>query len=365
MTPVTPAIPTGEPGDPPLLIPHAVFRVARRQIADAIASPRPPLFINIVGGAGTGKSTLLDLVEADALAEFRPAMAADARFKALGRADVPAPTSGRFSWHVFADTAASAFEVPARSLAIAGGARTGGLGVVGRQARNGTEALVDAAADIRLRKGRRLLLDEGGHLGVMADQKRADVNFDAFKQFAVQAGITLVIAGTYDLLKLPQASAQLGRRSVNVHLRPYALADKRDKAAFRSVAESLAAEIGDPDPIDDEWLAELHAGSAGCVGLLVDWLLNGAHLHASRGRGDLRATIRAGAWPPTYLAQVREELAYGAWALGEGQAVPQTAEAGESPVRAPWQAPVTRNGQHLKPGEARPRRMRVPKKAAA
>ncbi len=343
------------------LIHHPILEQARLEIEDYLTSPRPPEMIVVVGGAGSGKSTLLELVYAAAMAEAAPAMVADARIVPVGRGRVPAPTSGRMNWHPFANEAAEAFRVPARGLAVPGSARAAGIGLVGRQARNATEALADAGSDIRLRQGRILLLDEGNHLGVMAEQKRADVHFDALKAFVADAGIHLVLFGTYDLLKLPHASAQLGRRTEIVHLPPYDLASDRDRGAFTRVVQTLAAHIGDAEPIDDEWLAELHEGSAGCVGLLVDWLLRAAHVHARRGRGSVRATIRAKGWDPNFLEEARDELATGAAML---TATPHRAlraqEEAPAPPRGARLAPVTRNGQELKVGELRPRRLAVP-----
>ncbi len=343
------------------LIPHPVLEQARLEIEDLLSSPRPPQMIAVVGGAGSGKSTLLDLAHAAALAEAAPAMIADARIVPVGRGEVPAPTSGRMSWHPLANEAAQAFRVPARGLAVPGSARAAGIGFVGRQARNATEALADAASDIRLREGRILFLDEGNHLAVMADQKRADVQFDVLKGFVADAGIRLVLFGTYNLLRLAHASAQLGRRTAIVHLRPYDLASTRDRRAFRMVAETLAREIGDEEPIDDTWLEELHEGSAGCVGLLVDWLLRAAHVHRRRGRGSVRATIRAKAWDPVFLEEVYDELATGATMLAaHPRRAARTEEATLPAPRRVRQAPVTRNGQRLKVGEPRPRRLPVP-----
>lgn len=344
-----------------LFIRHPVLEEVRLRVIDALTSPRPAPIIAVVGGAGTGKSTLLDLLHGEALAAEADAMAADPRILPVARGSVPAPTSGRFDWHAFADEVGRAFRMPARDLAVANGAPVGRR-VRGRQARNAAEALADAAADVRLRGGRLLFLDEAGHLGVMADQKRSDVQFDALKDFATEAGIRLVLFGTYDVLKLPHASAQLGRRTVVAHLRPYRFEVPRDRAAFRTVVETLAAELADPLPVEDDWLAELHAGAAGCIGLLVDWLLNGAHVWRERGaRGPLRAAVRAGAWPAPFLAQVRAELVRGAAILGEAgppPARPVAATPAPSPRRGHVR-PLTANGQRLKPGEARPRRLPV------
>jgi hypothetical protein len=167
--------------------------------------------------------------------------------------------------------------------------------------------------------------------------------------------------GTHDLLKLPHASAQLGRRTVVAHLRPYDLGAERDRTAFRTIAETLACSIGDPLPIDDGWLGELHAGSAGCVGLLVDWLLHAGHVHGRRGgRGSVRATVRAVRLSGPYVAEVQAELALGA-AMIAGTPAGEPVLIGAHGVatrRGKYKGSVTSNGQKLKPGELRPRRVR-------
>jgi hypothetical protein len=82
-----------------------------------------------------------------------------------------------------------------------------------------------------------------------------------------------VLAGTYDLLAFRNLSAQLSRRSVDVHFPRYRATDKQEVRAFKSIVQAFQRHLPLEEPPDlvGQW-KYMYARAIGCVGVLNDWL---------------------------------------------------------------------------------------------
>jgi hypothetical protein len=82
-----------------------------------------------------------------------------------------------------------------------------------------------------------------------------------------------VLIGTYELLGLTNLSAQLSRRSVEIHCGRYCATLDKDRLAFKSVLLTFQRHLPVSEEPDLVGLWErLYEGSLGCVGVLKSWL---------------------------------------------------------------------------------------------
>jgi hypothetical protein len=82
-----------------------------------------------------------------------------------------------------------------------------------------------------------------------------------------------VLAGTYDLLVFRNLSAQLSRRSIDVHFPRYRATDKQEREAFQKVLLTFQRHLPleEPPELVHQW-KYCYARTIGCVGMLKDWL---------------------------------------------------------------------------------------------
>jgi hypothetical protein len=83
-----------------------------------------------------------------------------------------------------------------------------------------------------------------------------------------------VLFGTYELLAFRNLSAQLSRRSVDIHFPRYRADDPKDREMFLNVVRSFEQQLplSQPPDLVRDW-EYLYERSIGCVGVLKDWLV--------------------------------------------------------------------------------------------
>src|SRR5207253_7546330 len=79
------------------------------------------------------------------------------------------------------------------------------------------------------------LIDEAQHLKRLASGRRLLDQMDTLKSLAALTGTVHVLVGTYELLGLTNLSAQLSRRSIEIHFGRYRAELHDDRLAFKSV----------------------------------------------------------------------------------------------------------------------------------
>lgn len=160
-----------------------------------------------------------------------------------------------------------------------------------------------------------MLIDEAQHFTKMASGRRLSDQLDCLKSLASLTGCVHVLIGTYELLPCRNLSAQLSRRSIDMHFRRYRADDADDAIAFQRVIYSfqrhlpLAQEPG----LWRDW-EFCYARSMGCVGILKDWFTRA-----------LAAVLEQGA--PTLT---RADLEHHAWSLDQCEKMAQDTLEGES-----------------------------------
>jgi hypothetical protein len=144
---------------------------------------------------------------------------------------------------------------------------------------------------LQYRRPRVVLVDEAQHLAKMASGRRLLDQLDVIKSIANRTGTVHALFGTYDLLAFRNLSAQLSRRSVDVHFCRYRVDNAEDRKTFLNVLCSFERQMPLPEP--PELVANwefLYERSIGCVGVLKEWLVR--TLAAALGRGSAKLTLR-------------------------------------------------------------------------
>jgi hypothetical protein len=256
---------------------HPKLREANDDLSDAIREAIPGSLILVCGPTGAGKTTLRLRTEQRITTEMLKELEADpGRFAVVG-IDAISPNSGNFNWKEFYKSVLKKLDEPCINYKIKSPARKGADRTYARLVTNpltaGTELREAAEEAIKHRRPAALLVDEARHLAKMSSGRKLQDQLDSIKSLANSTEIPIVLIGTYELLTLRNLSAQLSRRSVDVHFRRYR-ADRNDELkAFKNVLWSFQNHLPlheQPDLIG-EW-DYFYERSVGCVGVLKVWL---------------------------------------------------------------------------------------------
>jgi hypothetical protein len=125
---------------------------------------------------------------------------------------------------------------------------------------------------LKHRKPYAILIDEAEHIAKAARGSKLLDQLDHLKSLAIMSQVVHVLVGTYDLMVFRNLSAQLSRRSIDVHFSRYQATNEADVRAFKSVLWSFQRNL----PLEEEpdllqhW-KYCYERTIGCVGVLKDW----------------------------------------------------------------------------------------------
>ncbi|MGL6339623.1 MAG: ATP-binding protein, partial [Waterburya sp.] len=116
-------------------------------------------------------------------------------------------------------------------------------------------------------------VDEAQHLGKMSSGQKLQTQLDCLKSLANMTGVLHGLFGTYELLIFRDLSAQLSRRTIDIHFPRYKPNHPQDLKAFKSILFTFQRHLPlkqEPDLVG-RW-DYFYERSLGCVGILKDWL---------------------------------------------------------------------------------------------
>jgi AAA domain len=257
---------------------HPQLKEASDSLTSAINDAIPGSLILVCGPTGVGKTTLRLRTEQRITTDMLKELESDpGRFAVVGIEAVP-PDHGNFNWKDFYKRLLQQMDEPCIKHKIKPPTYMEG-GELQRRTNMGYTAagpeLRKVAEDVlKHRRPSALLIDEAQHLAKMSSGRKLQDQLDSIKSLASMCRIPIVLIGTYELLSFRNLSAQLSRRSVDVHFRRYR-ADRSDEIkAFKNVLWSFQNHLPlseEPDLISD-W-DYFYERSIGCIGVLKEWLL--------------------------------------------------------------------------------------------
>src|SRR6266436_1866125 len=259
------------------VVAHQRLKEVHATLLHAIRHPAGASLILVFGPTGVGKTTLRQRIERQLLED---AMTDPSLFPGhipVVAMEAASPDSGSFHWKDYYTRALLALDEPFIADKITYDVRDMHRDEQGRLVieRNLTIPDLRRALEKTLlyRQPRAFIVDEAQHFRKMVSGRRLLDQMDNLKSLAGMTNTVHVLVGTYELLGLTNLSAQLSRRSIEIHFGRYRAELHDDRLAFKSVVLTLQKHLplaSEPDLVSHSDYFYEHC--LGCTGMLKTWL---------------------------------------------------------------------------------------------
>jgi len=254
---------------------HPRLAQARDELMDAIDGAAPGSLVFVLGPTGVGKTTLRMKIEDLLVHQMAQALAADPGRLPFVSVEVVPPDSGRFRWRDYFRRVLAAMNEPLIGFKIPRGACAAPLADAPPSVLGNAELGFAVEQALRYRRPPVVFVDEAQHLARIASGRRLSDQLDVIKSIANRTETVHVLLGTYELLAFRNLSAQLSRRSIDLHFERYQADSAEDRQVFRSVLLTFQKQLpfatAESDLISEREF--LYERSVGCVGILKEWLM--------------------------------------------------------------------------------------------
>lgn len=257
---------------------HPVAKETFRDLGAALGATSSPQIIIFTGPTGVGKSTLAKAACNRLLQYYQARLASEPDFVPVVTINAVPPNGNGFSWKDFHIRLLSGQSEPLVNRKLLLLRQTSFLPDCGVEASALNHSTADAlrrSAEkyLRLRRTRLLIIDEAQHLLLVGGKQRLECQFECLKSLTIETGVTILLIGTYRLLDILDQSGQLTRRSQVVNYPRYDMRRKTDRTSFRQVLGNFERKLAVHIPTQLDAEADyFYRKSAGCVGILKDWL---------------------------------------------------------------------------------------------
>jgi hypothetical protein len=301
---------------------HPNLKEANNTLANAICESIPGSLIFVCGPAGVGKTTLRLRTEQRIMNQMLKDLESDPGRLAVIGVEAISPDVGNFNWKQFYTIVLEGLDEPCINYKVK-------LPVDDTNDHGRTHIRLRATSDLRQateqaikhRRPTSLLIDEAQHLAKMSSGRKLQDQLDSIKSLANRTGIPFVLLGTYELLPFRNLSAQLSRRSVDVHFRRYRADHNEELRSFKNVLWSFQNHLPlseTPDLLGD-W-DYFYERSVGCIGVLKDWLVRAfAKALQEGGRTLTRKHLETSALSISQLDKMLSEAIAGEALLDESK----------------------------------------------
>lgn len=301
------------------VVAHPHLKEAHQQLWQAIQRPAGASLIFVVGPTGVGKTTLRCRLEQQLWEAGQAIMEQDPGHIPVVGLEVAVADADSFRWRDYYQRALLALEEPMIQFKKL----PDHIQSQGAFRRDGNRSKVTAELRwaleqaLRYRRPAAFILDEAQHLKRITGGRRLLDQMDTLKSLANLTGTTHILIGTYGLLSFAQLSAQLDRRSYEIHFPRYHIDIPEEMLAFKRIILTFQRHLplaGEPDLVA---LAEYcYERCVGCVGVLKDWLTRALSAALEDGQATLtRTVLERQVLPTRKLLQMAREIREGEEAL--------------------------------------------------
>ena len=253
---------------------HPNLKTANEDLASAIREAIPGSLVFVCGPSGVGKTTLRLRTEQRITNELLTELNSDPGRLPVVAIEAISPEVGNFNWKQFYTIVLEGLDEPCANHKVKLPPDENDAEYVKQRIRATRDLRHATEQAIKYRKPASLLIDEAQHLAKMSSGRKLQDQLDSIKSLANRTKIPIVLLGTYELVPFRNLSAQLSRRSVDVHFRRYRADQMQDAKSFKNVLWSFQNHLPvheTPDLVGD-W-DYFYERSIGCVGVLKDWLV--------------------------------------------------------------------------------------------
>ena len=259
---------------------HPALKQADQAVWNALREPAGAALIFVVGPTGVGKTTLLTQIE-KRLLDLALSQGEQSRTSLPTlKLDAVSPALTQFKWGDYYQRALLLLQEPRVEYTVD---YRRPIPVLAKQIQEQEllpwKGLTDTAGlrltfeqALKQRKPYAMLIDEAEHIAKAARGSTLLDQLDHLKSLAIMTQVVHVLVGTYDLMVFRNLSAQLSRRSIDVHFSRYQATHEADVRAFKSVLWSFQRNL----PLEEEpdllrYWKYCYERTIGCVGVLKDW----------------------------------------------------------------------------------------------
>ena len=262
------------------------------------------------GPTGSGKTRLCQMVLAEYIDAAQQRMEAEPEYVPGFMVELAANHDGRFDWRDHFYRSMTQLEEPLLDRKVLPNDITSSL-------EWGTERVLRQAYEncLKYRKVELAIWDEAHHLRKVAGGRAYVEQMDAIKSIANLTGTLHLLAGTYEILDLCDLSAELARRTYDVHLPRYGETSRHQKI-FANVVRSMQVHLPVAAQSDLRPLADyLYERSLGCIGILKEWLAEALLVALDEGCSSVsEKQLRQTGYAAGKLQAIRREIE-----MGEGR----------------------------------------------
>jgi hypothetical protein len=310
-----------------LTIAHPLLRDADAALKQALQEPAGWSLIFVYGPTGVGKTTLRRRVERHLKESMIEVLRRDPGIMPAVSLEAPAPDSRQFSWKDYYRRALVALEEPLTDRKLTYAAHTSFRCASGRAPSDprvpGIELRLALESGLIHRRPKAFFIDEAQHLTKIKSGRKLQDQLDSIKSLASLTNTVHVLVGTYELLPFRNLSAQLSRRSIDIHFPRYRAESSRGYAAFRNVVFTLQQHL--PLPGESDLLSHIeycYERSIGCVGLVKDWLTRALALAIDQGADAVSLKmLQKTAWSLDQSERMAREAVDGESGLSEREEI--------------------------------------------
>jgi hypothetical protein len=310
-----------------LTIAHPLLRDADAALKQALQEPAGWSLIFVYGPTGVGKTTLRRRIEKHLKESMIEVLRRDPGMMPVVSLEAPAPDSRQFSWKDYYRRALVALEEPLTDRKLTHAAHTSFRSASGRALSDprvpGIELRLALESGLIHRRPKAFFIDEAQHLTKIKSGRKLQDQLDSIKSLASLTSTVHVLIGTYELLPFRNLSAQLSRRSIDIHFPRYRAESSRGYTAFRNVVFTLQQHL--PLPGESDLLSHIeycYERSIGCVGLVKDWLTRALALAIDQGADAVSLKmLQKTAWSLDQSERMAREAVDGESGLSEREEI--------------------------------------------